>query len=726
MKRGIVLMVILGVLGLMAVSQIAQAQAPDYVGSQVCKTCHSTIYDSWKQTRHNMKFRDPDEGLGVIPKNDFVNGLDLSTTPAFAAYGSNAPVLSYDNTDPQDPADETSGYRVTIAGKTYTVNYTLGGTGLWKQRFVTKIGQSLYILPIQYNEKTGEWVTYHASAWYDANNQPLANVDPADSYDRRCAGCHNTGVTVDFDQTTGEWIAHWVERNVACEACHGPGGPGGPNSTNHSAFGLPGKGMNPDKDIDGSTVEGKFRRLEVCGACHGRGSSTAVIGGKNLGYPYKEGVGQFTPGNVLAEYYTQNPGYWPNEMPWGKFSKAHHQQYDDMLKSPHAQYNPDKPWIDLSCWTCHDPHEEKNEHQVVTEIDEDGVVIPTEADNNTLCLACHSGHGPFAELTKETIANITNPDSLAKVAAVVTKHTHHSYDPENANGTGGASRCTKCHMPKIAKSAIPYDIHSHMFYPPSPEQTLYYANMGGAPNACAVSCHRNPTEPNIPDFDITDNSLTDWTEASDLQLARALMAFYGPGGVWWDTGQPLPVELASFKLNVGDGYVALTWRTESETNNAGFEVERKVADEDHFQTIGFVKGAGTTSEPQEYSFYDNDVRAGMTYYYRIKQVDLDGKETYSGVLKAVVGVPKTYALDQNYPNPFNPSTTIRYAVKDPGRVTLKVYNMMGQEVKTVVDGFRNPGIYKVTLDASDMSAGIYFYKLTVNDFTAVKKMILAK
>jgi len=697
----------------------AWAQMGDYAGSQTCKGCHGAIYTTWQDTRHNMKLRDPDEGLGVIPKNDFLNGLDLSTVPAFAAYGNNAPVLSYDNTDPADPADETSGYRVTIGGTTYVVHYTLGGTGVWKQRFVTKIGNSLYILPIQYNEVTGEWVTYHASDWYDANNQPITPATKA-AYDRRCAGCHTTGTQVNYDANTGEWIATWSERNITCEACHGPGGP-----ASHANFGLSGKGVNPEK-MDASTVEGKFRRLEVCGACHGRGSSTAVVGGMNLGYPYKDGVGVFTPGNVLAEYYTQSPGLWPNELPWGAFSVKHHQQYNDMLISPHAQYDPAKPWVDLSCWSCHEPHGGAGEWLTRTSIVEDGVTIPTDPDNNTLCLACHAGHGPFADLTKETIANITDPDSLAKVQQVVQAHTHHSYDPENLNGTGGTSRCTKCHMPKIAKSAVPYDIHSHAFWPPSPEQTVYYANAGGVPNACAVSCHRNPKDPNIPDFGITDATLTDWTEQTDIQLAKALMAFYGPGGIWWDTGAPLPVELASFRLNVGNGYVELIWRTESETNNAGFEIERRAEDEDHFTSIGFVKGAGTTSEPQEYSFYDQDVRAGFTYYYRIKQIDLDGKVTYSGILKAVVGVPAEYALDQNYPNPFNPTTTIRYAVKDPGHVTIKIFNVMGQEVKTVVDAYRNPGVYKVTVDASDLGTGIYFYQMKVNNFSAVKKMIIAK
>lgn len=607
---------------------VTEGWGQTYVGTETCNNCHGkeanfagNQWATWVKTKHNMKWRDPDEGFGVVAHSYFANGLDLSTDPDFAAFGSNAPILSFDNTDPGDSTDGKSGYRVTIAGTTYEVNWTLGGTGDWKQRYMTEIGKSIYILPIQYNEKTDDWVTYHTSAWYDSNNQPLAEVVPADSYERRCIGCHSVNPVISFDETTGEWDATVTERNIGCEDCHGPG-------SDHASTGDPTKILNPED------LTNKDRQLEVCGACHGRGSSTASLGGKTFGYPYNDTEGAYRPGMVLSDYYTQttsSSNFWPNELPYGRNSKSHHQQYLDFLTSGH--YN--NPFEDINCWTCHDPHgDTPNEHLLVDQLIEDGVTIPTNGDDNTLCLACHAGFGDFANITKTMVANITNADSLAVIAAEVTKHTHHPYDPE---GEAGLSRCTKCHDPKVAKSAINYDIHSHTFWVLSPEQTEFYKDAGsGMANACAVSCHAQDGFPTFG-IDFTGDTFTAWNEATDLAMADTLKHYFGPGGVWWDTGSPLAVE----------------------DNVDGF-------------------------------------------------------------------VPQTYMLSQNFPNPFNPTTKIRFEIPGDGLVKLKVYNILGQEVATLVDKPLLAGRYAVDFDGSNLSSGVYIYRISANGFTESKKMILTK
>jgi len=144
----------------------------------------------------------------------------------------------------------------------------------------------------------------------------------------------------------------------------------------------------------------------------------------------------------------------------------------------------------------------------------------------------------------------------------------------------------------------------------------------------------------------------------------------------------LPVELTSFTSSVSNFTTILAWKTATEVNNAGFDVERKSVN-NHQSTInswakiGFVAGHGTTNAPQQYSFTDNVGSAG-TYSYRLKQVDHDGAFTYSQAVEVKIGAaPNVFALGQNYPNPFNPSTNIQFTVPSDGRSVLKVYNTLG-------------------------------------------------
>jgi hypothetical protein len=200
----------------------------------------------------------------------------------------------------------------------------------------------------------------------------------------------------------------------------------------------------------------------------------------------------------------------------------------------------------------------------------------------------------------------------------------------------------------------------------------------------------------------------------------------GLGGVLLRSNLPsvVPVELTSFTAAAVGSTVTLNWSTASEINNRGFEVEKSLDNED-FRVIGFVNGFGTTTETKNYTFSENNLSGG-TYYYRLKQIDFNGQYEYSPVVEANVISPVEFALVQNYPNPFNPSTKIMYSIASAGNVKLAVYNLLGQEVATLVNGYMEAGNYELNFNAADLSSGTYIYKIETAQFTQARKMLLTK
>jgi hypothetical protein len=186
----------------------------------------------------------------------------------------------------------------------------------------------------------------------------------------------------------------------------------------------------------------------------------------------------------------------------------------------------------------------------------------------------------------------------------------------------------------------------------------------------------------------------------------------------------IPVELVSFSASVSGMNVLLNWQTATEINNSGFSIERS-EENINFSQIGFVAGSGTTTETRNYSFTDNSVN-NSTYYYRLKQIDYDGSYEYSDVVEVEIGLLLEFALEQNYPNPFNPTTNFEYRITDFGFVSLKIYDVLGNEVAVLVNEERPAGIYSVEFDASDLSSGTYFYKLQAGSNVEVRKMLLLK
>lgn len=190
------------------------------------------------------------------------------------------------------------------------------------------------------------------------------------------------------------------------------------------------------------------------------------------------------------------------------------------------------------------------------------------------------------------------------------------------------------------------------------------------------------------------------------------------------TTNPLPVELTGFSASVKDNNIMLSWTTATEQNNKGFEIERSI-DNKTFSSVGFVPGSGTTTINRKYSYID-PVSASGNYYYRLKQIDMDGSFTYSPVINIAVELPDNYSLSQNYPNPFNPYTSIQYKIPEAGLVTLKVFDILGNEIKTLVNENQESGVYTVVLDLSSFSSGTYIYELKVNSFAQRSKMTLMK
>ena len=194
---------------------------------------------------------------------------------------------------------------------------------------------------------------------------------------------------------------------------------------------------------------------------------------------------------------------------------------------------------------------------------------------------------------------------------------------------------------------------------------------------------------------------------------------------------PLPVELTSFSSTVKDRYVRLNWSTACELNNAGFEIERRtVNDGAEWVKIGFVQGNGTTNEPKHYSFEDKKLSTGK-YNYRLKQLDYNNSAILYDLSNAVeIGIPKKFELSQNYPNPFNPITKIDYNLPFNGNVSLKIYDISGREIATLVNNTQEAGFYTTQFNAHNFASGIYFYRISADNgnenFVMTKRMLLIK
>lgn len=221
------------------------------------------------------------------------------------------------------------------------------------------------------------------------------------------------------------------------------------------------------------------------------------------------------------------------------------------------------------------------------------------------------------------------------------------------------------------------------------------------------------------------------------EIPAMLIAYAGSGKYDFSSGSNgyLPVQLASFFGNfISDNTVKLEWETVSEINNFGFYVEKYNSNTNQFETIesSFQPGKGTTMEPQQYSWIDENI-TNSSLQYRLKQIDNNGLVNYYGPIMLNPSsvrdevVPVEFKLGQNYPNPFNPTTQITFSVDKTARTTLEIFNLLGQKVATLFNNVAEVGrFYTIEFNAVNLTAGVYFYKLQSEQKTDIKKLLFLK
>jgi hypothetical protein len=241
----------------------------------------------------------------------------------------------------------------------------------------------------------------------------------------------------------------------------------------------------------------------------------------------------------------------------------------------------------------------------------------------------------------------------------------------------------------------------------------------------------------FPVTDLTGNGLLRWRTLTPnrTNVFQDDNSSLVTTGTFHNLDEPLPIQLSSFTGSAtGQGMVLLQWSTLTETNNYGYEVEKGTAALSGYAAVAnsFVPGHGTSAIPRDYSFVDSTAGEG-TWYYRLKQIDLDGTLHYTGGIRVDVltGVsedplPKEFALNQNFPNPFNPATVIAFALPQASHVRLEIFNLLGERVGTLVDEMRQPGHYTVRFDGTALASGMYFYRLTAGEVKMMKRMLLVK
>lgn len=200
---------------------------------------------------------------------------------------------------------------------------------------------------------------------------------------------------------------------------------------------------------------------------------------------------------------------------------------------------------------------------------------------------------------------------------------------------------------------------------------------------------------------------------SDMQTGLYVLQF--------DDGTP--VELTSFTATSNLNDVMLNWTTATESNNSGFEIERRTTDE--FISIGFVNGKGNSTEPNQYSYTDKNLSNGK-YEYRLKQIDFNANIKYSDIIEVKLIYAASLQLEQNYPNPFNPSTKIKYSIPEPGFVNLSIYNLLGEKLTELVNEVLSAGEYQNNFNANNLPSGVYVAKLSAGNFSKSIKMSLTK
>jgi hypothetical protein len=321
---------------------------------------------------------------------------------------------------------------------------------------------------------------------------------------------------------------------------------------------------------------------------------------------------------------------------------------------------------------------------------------------------------------------------------------------DNRSGGGGVDRSSNVQF-TVNGTAGPFTVtapNTAVSWEALTTQTITWdvSNTNIAPVNCAnvkisLSTDGGTTFP-IVILSSTPNDGVEAITVPDNQTTTARIKVEAVGNIFFDISNvnftitaSVPIQLASFTGRALDRTrVLLEWRTISEVNNYGFEIERAANERGTFEGIpnSFVPGSGTTTEPRYYQFTHTNASASFPFY-RLKQIDLDGTVSYFDPIRVSVptsagegSAPVSFALGQNYPNPFNPSTNISFSIHASGVVSLQVFDVLGRAIATLVNETKAPGEYSVPWDATDVPSGVYFYKLVAGNSVAVKKLMVAK
>ncbi len=535
MKKGkishLVMVALLAAMMSLVAGSVGAAVAT-YSGSASCSGCHAATHTSWLTTLHAQAYNAVEAAsflpvwAGVVSIETSAGTLwaqldesggtytitmasDEATTQVVAGpleivrVHGGQPIAGNANNNVRNTAGTVRGLRSGGTNPIYPngPDYYPGESPyLGKQRYHVTINGMEFILPFQYNPtpdldgNNGGWVAYHAGDWI--NNDYSLKLAPNNSEQRRCAGCHQTGLTtMTWDpspeatitgsnpsyEVTGQWSNDVVESVIGCEMCHGPG-------STHA-------GTASAADITNPADLTQQQQTDLCGFCHSRGHSQGTVNGATFGYPYRDATPHRPiPGDVWGDFYVESGGYHIDD-PTLRVARQHHQQYEEFMLSNHF----DNPYHPMSCIDCHDAHNTAAEsasieHDLITT----ARGVSSEGQTANLCYGCHQPYG---------FPNGTDTD----------RERHYWHPPQ---GTHGSPDCTNCHMPAVAKSGVNYDIHSHSFISLGVEYTLNSA----LPNACMIMCHTGPYSTGLtpgPTGPVNPN-LTSWTDPEDTEIATFL------------------------------------------------------------------------------------------------------------------------------------------------------------------------------------------------------------
>ncbi len=610
-------------------------------------------------------------------------------------------------------------------------------------------------------------------------------VETSDHYSTSCMKCHTTGYDHNveasnggFDDVaaqlgwsysapsnSGKWDTLQTQfpglvnlATIGCESCHGPGG--------EHTF-----GANPNK-IQISLRDG------VCAQCHDEpwrhNKYSEYENSLHSEAIWSSSFKRTTTNNSISS----NCSRCHDAQGYVAFTKGEVFNSANLIEADH---------IAITCATCHDPHGNN----------ETASLRPVPAGSDTLgngytynegglgkvCMNCHKARSNNEVTLQGTISSHWGPHHSTQGDVLLGQNAaefgssytsgNHKYALQDA--------CVNCHMAATTENGTPDrdKVGGHSFRMHNPETGYDHTN------SC-TGCHGPKTS--FEDFeaiwDFDGNGTKESVQEEIDGLIRLLRIQLPPVGVdsidwnlikandninekkaYWNyqliaydgsrgmhntqfavdvltksilaLEGTVPVELTSFNVSVNQTSAVLIWKTATETNNKGFEVQRKIGNS--WQTLDFINGKGTTVQANEYSY--NDKLSGLNHtgkiYYRLKQVDFDGTSEYSNEIGVdFIGSPKNYSLSQNYPNPFNPSTTIKYTLPFDSNVKISIYNIAGEVVKVLVNNTQPAGIYDAEFNTNSvnvgLSSGIYFYSLEatsldgLQSFRETKKMVLMK